>query len=82
MKIYYDKVIENQHKLKLIRLVCQKYSKIPINLVNLTVYENIQKIEEKYGLGLPIDRMLPFEGLFSESKILDDLFKLILPQIV
>jgi len=44
MKIYYDKVIENQNKLKLIRLVCQKYPKIPVNLVNLTVYENIQKI--------------------------------------
>jgi len=32
----------------------------------LTVYENIQKIEDKYMLGLPIDRMLPFEGLFLE----------------
>lgn len=33
-------------------------------------------------MGLPIDRMLPFDGLLIESKSLDDLFKLVLPRIV
>ena len=82
IKIYTDKTIENKNKLKIIRLMCQKYLKAPINLMFLTVYENIKKIEEKYMLYLPIDRMLPFEGLFIKSKVLDDLFKIILPRIV
>jgi hypothetical protein len=64
VKIYTDKALDNKQKLKLIRLTCQKYTKIPINPTYLTVYENIQKIEEKYMLNLPIDRLMPVEGLF------------------
>ena len=82
VKIYTDKALENRLKLRLIRLTCQKYTKIPISPIYLTVYENIQKTLEKYMLDLPIERLLPVEGLFVESKILDDLFKLILPRIV
>jgi len=66
----------------LIRLICQKYTKIILNQVFLSVYENIQKVENKYALGLPIDRLLPFNGLLIESKSLDDLFKLVMPHII
>lgn len=63
-------------------MICLKYSKIFINQIFLAVYENIQKVEEKYALGIPIDRLLPFDGLLIESNSLGDLFKLVLPRIV
>jgi hypothetical protein len=64
LKIFEDHVLDNNQKLKIIRLISQKYHKLAINQIYLAVYDNIQKIEEKYQLGLPIDRLLPFEGLF------------------
>lgn len=63
-------------------MICQKYPKIILNQVFLAVYENIQKVEQKYALGLPIDRLLPFNGLQIESKSLDDLFKLVMPRTI
>ncbi len=66
----------------MIRLICQKYPKIILNQVFLAVYENIQKVEQKYVLGIPIDRLLSFDGLLIESKSLDDLFKLVMPRII
>jgi len=63
-------------------LICQKYPKIILNQVFLAVYENIQKVEQKYALGLPIDRLLPINGLQIESKSLDDLFKFVMPRII
>ena len=38
VKIYSDKALDNRQKLRLIRLTCQKYTKIPINPLYLTVY--------------------------------------------
>jgi hypothetical protein len=64
------------------KLISEKYPQIAINIVFLCVYENIQKVEEKYALGIPIDRLLPFDGLLIESKTLEDLFKVVLPRIV
>lgn len=43
-KIYSDKMLEFKHKLKLVRLIRQKYTKVPINMMFLTIYENIQEI--------------------------------------
>lgn len=63
-------------------MISEKYPQISINIVFLSVYENIQKVEEKYALGIPIDRLLPFDGLLIESKTLEDLFKVVLPRIV
>lgn len=63
-------------------MICQKYPKIILNQVFLAVYENIQKVEQKYALGLPIDRLLPINGLQIESKSLDDLFKFVMPRII
>ena len=63
-------------------MISEKYPQISINIVFLSVYENIQKVEEKYALGIPIDRLLPFDGLLIESKTIEDLFKVVLPRIV
>lgn len=63
-------------------MISEKYPQIAINIVFLSVYENIQKVEEKYALGIPIDRLLPFDGLLIESKTIEDLFKVVLPRIV
>lgn len=63
-------------------MISEKYPQISINIVFLSVYENIQKVEEKYALEIPIDRLLPFDGLLIESKTLEDLFKVVLPRIV
>lgn len=63
-------------------MISEKYPQISINIVFLNVYENIQKVEEKYALGIPIDRLLPFDGLLIESKTIEDLFKVVLPRIV
>lgn len=43
----------------------------------MDIFEKVAKFETKYGLELPIERILPFNGLFMKNTTPEELFSLI-----
>lgn len=61
--------------LRLLIQIGQKFPESEINLAYAEIFHKIAKLESKYGLDLPIQKILPLSSLFSNSTSIDELFE-------
>lgn len=60
--------------LSAIRHIAKTFSELEANLDNVEIFLKLVRLEAKYGLDLPISKMLPERALYLKNRSAEELF--------
>jgi len=69
--VFLERELDNATRIRIVRLVVDRYPQCGGNCGLLAVYDSVQKLAHMYYMDVPIDRLLPVEAIFLQSSSLD-----------